>query len=85
MADHFDYLITGAGGGVGGVSRTVVELLIDDGAAVRRERGVAVQGDQPARSDRVRTDAERRGRGLALCAGAEAALGATRDHSGDGR
>jgi uncharacterized protein YbjT (DUF2867 family) len=35
MADDFDYLITGAGGGVGGVSRSVVELLIADGAAVR--------------------------------------------------
>jgi uncharacterized protein YbjT (DUF2867 family) len=29
------YLITGAGGGVGGVSRRVVELLLDDGASVR--------------------------------------------------
>ena len=30
-----DYLVTGAGGGVGGVSRTVVELLIRRGATVR--------------------------------------------------
>ncbi len=29
------YLITGAGGGVGGVSRTVVELLLGDGEQVR--------------------------------------------------
>jgi uncharacterized protein YbjT (DUF2867 family) len=29
------YLVTGAGGGVGGVSRTVVELLLDGGAPVR--------------------------------------------------
>jgi uncharacterized protein YbjT (DUF2867 family) len=29
------YLITGAGGGVGGVSRRVVELLLDDGEHVR--------------------------------------------------
>jgi NAD(P)-dependent dehydrogenase (short-subunit alcohol dehydrogenase family) len=29
------YLITGAGGGVGGVSRTVVELLLDGGERVR--------------------------------------------------
>jgi uncharacterized protein YbjT (DUF2867 family) len=29
------YLITGAGGGVGGVSRTVVELLLDSGQQVR--------------------------------------------------
>ncbi len=29
------YLVTGAGGGVGGVSRTVVELLLDSGASVR--------------------------------------------------
>jgi uncharacterized protein YbjT (DUF2867 family) len=29
------YLITGAGGGVGGVSRTVVELLLDSGELVR--------------------------------------------------
>jgi uncharacterized protein YbjT (DUF2867 family) len=29
------YLITGAGGGVGGVSRRVVELLLDDGEQVR--------------------------------------------------
>jgi uncharacterized protein YbjT (DUF2867 family) len=35
MADDFDYLITGAGGGIGGVSRSVVELLVEDGAAVR--------------------------------------------------
>ena len=35
MADDFDYLITGAGGGIGGVSRSVVELLVGDGAAVR--------------------------------------------------
>ena len=27
------YLITGAGGGVGSVSRAVVELLLDDGRA----------------------------------------------------
>jgi uncharacterized protein YbjT (DUF2867 family) len=35
MSEHIDYLVTGAGGGVGGVSRTVVELLIRHGAAVR--------------------------------------------------
>jgi uncharacterized protein YbjT (DUF2867 family) len=35
MVDDFDYLVTGAGGGVGGVSRSVVELLVADGAAVR--------------------------------------------------
>jgi uncharacterized protein YbjT (DUF2867 family) len=35
MADDFDYLITGAGGGIGGVSRSAVELLVEDGAAVR--------------------------------------------------
>ena len=29
------YLITGAGGGVGSVSRRVVELLLDDGEHVR--------------------------------------------------
>ncbi|MDX1886318.1 NAD(P)H-binding protein [Mycolicibacterium sp. 120270] len=29
------YLITGAGGGIGSVSRTVVELLVDDGQPVR--------------------------------------------------
>ena len=29
------YLITGAGGGVGSVSRTVVESLLDDGERVR--------------------------------------------------
>jgi uncharacterized protein YbjT (DUF2867 family) len=29
------YLITGAGGGVGSVSRRVVELLLDDGEPVR--------------------------------------------------
>ena len=29
------YLITGAGGGVGSVSRTVVELLLDSGEPVR--------------------------------------------------
>jgi uncharacterized protein YbjT (DUF2867 family) len=29
------YLITGAGGGIGSVSRAVVELLLDDGQAVR--------------------------------------------------
>ena len=29
------YLVTGAGGGIGSVSRGVVELLLDDGRAVR--------------------------------------------------
>jgi uncharacterized protein YbjT (DUF2867 family) len=29
------YLVTGAGGGIGSVSRTVVELLLDDGRTVR--------------------------------------------------
>ena len=35
MSEHVDYLVTGAGGGIGGVSRSVVELLIRDGARVR--------------------------------------------------
>jgi uncharacterized protein YbjT (DUF2867 family) len=35
MSEHADYLVTGAGGGIGGVSRSVVELLIRDGARVR--------------------------------------------------
>lgn len=35
MADHIDYLITGAGGAVGGVSSTVVEQLVAAGASVR--------------------------------------------------
>jgi uncharacterized protein YbjT (DUF2867 family) len=35
MAQQFQYLVTGAGGGIGGVSRSVVELLLRDGAAVR--------------------------------------------------
>lgn len=35
MADDSDFLVTGAGGGIGGVSRSVVELLLQDGAAVR--------------------------------------------------
>lgn len=30
-----DYLVTGAGGGVGGVSRSAVELLTATGASVR--------------------------------------------------
>lgn len=29
------YLVTGAGGGIGSVSRGVVELLLDDGQVVR--------------------------------------------------
>lgn len=35
MSEHVDYLVTGAGGGIGGVSRSVVQLLIGDGARVR--------------------------------------------------
>jgi uncharacterized protein YbjT (DUF2867 family) len=35
MADSVEYLVTGAGGGIGSVSRSVVELLIRDGATVR--------------------------------------------------
>lgn len=35
MSDGPDYLITGAGGSIGGVSSTVVELLLRDGASVR--------------------------------------------------
>lgn len=44
------YLITGAGGGVGGVSRTVVELLLDGGAPVR-----AMVHRDDARADGLRT------------------------------
>jgi uncharacterized protein YbjT (DUF2867 family) len=43
------YLITGAGGGVGGVSRTVVELLLDSGAPVR-----AMVHRDDARADQLR-------------------------------
>ena len=35
MADSAEYLVTGAGGGVGSVSRSVVKLLISAGASVR--------------------------------------------------
>jgi uncharacterized protein YbjT (DUF2867 family) len=35
MADSCEYLVTGAGGGIGSVSRSVTELLIRDGATVR--------------------------------------------------
>ena len=35
MAENVEYLVTGAGGGIGSVSRSVVELLIRDGATVR--------------------------------------------------
>lgn len=35
MAESVEYLVTGAGGGIGSVSRSVVELLIRDGATVR--------------------------------------------------
>jgi uncharacterized protein YbjT (DUF2867 family) len=35
MAENIEYLVTGAGGGIGSVSRSVVELLIRDGATVR--------------------------------------------------
>ena len=35
MSRKVDYLVTGAGGGIGGVSRSVVELLISEGASVR--------------------------------------------------
>ena len=35
MADRVEYLVTGAGGGIGSVSRSVVELLIRDSATVR--------------------------------------------------
>lgn len=34
MAERVEYLVTGAGGGIGSVSRSVVELLIRDGATV---------------------------------------------------
>jgi uncharacterized protein YbjT (DUF2867 family) len=43
------YLITGAGGGVGGVSRTVVELLLGSGAPVR-----AMVHRDDARADALR-------------------------------
>ncbi|MET0699643.1 MAG: NAD(P)H-binding protein [Mycobacterium sp.] len=35
MSEPIDYLVTGAGGGIGSVSRSVVELLLDSGASVR--------------------------------------------------
>ena len=35
MPENVEYLVTGAGGGIGSVSRSVVELLIRDGATVR--------------------------------------------------
>ena len=35
MAESVEYLVTGAGGGIGSVSRSVVELPIRDGATVR--------------------------------------------------
>jgi uncharacterized protein YbjT (DUF2867 family) len=35
MPAPIDYLITGAGGAIGGVSRSVVSLLVDSGASVR--------------------------------------------------
>jgi uncharacterized protein YbjT (DUF2867 family) len=35
MPESIDYLVTGAGGGIGSVSRSVVELLLDSGATVR--------------------------------------------------
>jgi uncharacterized protein YbjT (DUF2867 family) len=35
MTERVDYLVTGAGGGIGSVSRSVVEILIDAGATVR--------------------------------------------------
>jgi uncharacterized protein YbjT (DUF2867 family) len=43
------YLITGAGGGIGSVSRQVVELLLDDGKPVR-----AMVHRDDARADRLR-------------------------------
>jgi hypothetical protein len=33
-AENVEYLVTGAGGGIDSVSRSVVELLIRDGATV---------------------------------------------------
>ena len=41
------YLITGAGGGIGSVSRGVVELLLDDGKHVR----AMVRRDEAGRTD----------------------------------
>ncbi|WP_433194220.1 NAD(P)H-binding protein [Nocardia sp. CA-107356] len=49
MMGDFDYLVTGAGGGTGGVSHSVVELLIRDGASVR-----AMVHRQDDRADAVR-------------------------------
>ncbi|MEV5832723.1 NAD(P)H-binding protein [Nocardia sp. NPDC052112] len=49
MMVDVDYLVTGAGGGTGGVSRSVVELLIRDGASVR-----AMVHRQDDRADAVR-------------------------------
>jgi uncharacterized protein YbjT (DUF2867 family) len=43
------YLITGAGGGIGSISRQVVELLLDDGKPVR-----AMVHRDDARADRLR-------------------------------
>lgn len=50
MTEHVDYLVTGAAGGVGGVSRSVVELLLRDGAAVR-----AMVRREDGRADALRT------------------------------
>src|SRR5262245_7745336 len=43
------YLVTGAGGGVGGVSRTVVKLLVESGDPVR-----AMVHHDDARADELR-------------------------------
>ena len=50
MAENVEYLVTGAGGGIGSVSRSVVELLIRDGATVR-----AMVHREDDRADAVRT------------------------------
>lgn len=50
MGEHVDYLVTGAGGGIGGVSRSVVQLLIGDGARVR-----AMVHREDERADALRT------------------------------
>jgi len=50
MSEHVDYLVTGAGGGIGGVSRSVVQLLIGDGARVR-----AMVHREDDRADALRT------------------------------
>jgi uncharacterized protein YbjT (DUF2867 family) len=49
MADSCEYLVTGAGGGIGSVSRSVTELLIQDGASVR-----AMVRREDARADALR-------------------------------